>query len=156
MQHKNRHHWKNYMNNPELEKQQLRGRIWGGIILVGIGGVFLAKTLGVSKSTLISWSKDLSMAIDNERNVAMDAIYEKHKLAKQHQMEMLGIQLSKVREELEKRDLAEVSTDKLVSMQLKLLDAVNSNGVSVTFKGVWPSSARRLSKKPCKACFDAA
>ena len=35
------------MNNPELEKQQLRGRIWGGIILVGIGGVFLAKTLGV-------------------------------------------------------------------------------------------------------------
>ena len=107
----------------------------------------IAKTLGVSKSTLISWSKDLSMAIDNERNVAMDAIYEKHKLAKQHQMEMLGIQLSKVREELEKRDLAEVSTDKLVSMQLKLLDAVNSNGVSVTFKGETDEWAISLTKE---------
>lgn len=93
----------------------------------------IAKTLGVSKSTLLSWSKDLSLEINNERNVAMDAIYEKHKLAKQHQMEMLGIQLGKVREELEKRDLSEVSTDKLVAIQLKLLDAINSNGVNVTF-----------------------
>lgn len=107
----------------------------------------IAKTLGVSKSTLLSWSKDLSMAIDNERNVAMDAIYEKHKLAKQHQMEMLGIQLSKVREELEKRDLAEVSTDKLVAMQLKLLDAVNSSGVSVTFKGETDDWAISLTKE---------
>jgi SMC interacting uncharacterized protein involved in chromosome segregation len=93
----------------------------------------IAKTLGVSKATLLQWSKDLSLEINNERNVAMDAIYEKHKLAKQHQMEMLGIQLGKVRGELEKRDLSEVSTDKLVAMQLKLLDAINSNGVTVTF-----------------------
>ena len=107
----------------------------------------IAKTLGVSKSTLLSWSKDLSMAIENERNVAMDAIYEKHKLAKQHQMEMLGIQLSKVRKELEKRDLAEVSTDKLVAMQLKLLDAVNSSGVSVTFKGETDDWAISLTKE---------
>lgn len=107
----------------------------------------IAKTLGVSKSTLLSWSKDLSMAIDNERNVAMDAIYEKHKLAKQHQMEMLGIQLNKVREELEKRDLAEVSTDKLVAMQLKLLDAINSSGVSITFKGETDEWAVSLTKE---------
>ena len=107
----------------------------------------IAKTLGVSKSTLLSWSKDLSMAIENERNVAMDAIYEKHKLAKRHQMEMLGLQLGKVREELEKRDLSEVSTDTLVAMQLKLLDAVNSSGVSVTFKGETDDWAISLTKE---------
>ena len=94
----------------------------------------IAKTLGVSKATLLSWSKDLSMKINNERNVAMDAIYEKHRLAKQHQMEMLGVQLSKVREELEKRNLSEVSTDKLLTMQMKLLEAINNIGVSVIFK----------------------
>lgn len=94
----------------------------------------IAKTLGVSKSTLLNWSKDLSIAIDNERNVAMDAIYDKHRLAKQHQMEMLGIQLSSVRSELEKRDLSEVPTDKLLNMQMKLLDAINNNGVSVVFR----------------------
>ena len=107
----------------------------------------IAKTLGVSKATLLQWSKDLSLEINNERNVAMDAIYEKHKLAKQHQMEMLGIQLGKVREELEKRDLSEVSTDKLVTMQLKLLDAVNSSGVSVTFKGETDDWAISLTKE---------
>jgi transposase len=107
----------------------------------------IAKTLGVSKSTLLSWSKDLSLEINNERSVAMDAIYEKHKLAKQHQMEMLGIQLGKVREELEKRDLSEVSTDKLVTMQLKLLDAINSNGVNVTFTAMVDDWAMSLTKE---------
>lgn len=107
----------------------------------------IAKSLGASKSTLLSWSKDLSLEINNERNVAMDAIYEKHKLAKQHQMEMLGIQLGKVREELEKRDLSEVSTDKLVAIQLKLLDAINSNGVNVTFTTMVDDWAMPLTKE---------
>ena len=107
----------------------------------------IAKTLGVSKSTLLKWSQDLSLEINNERNVAMDAIYEKHKLAKQHQMEMLGIQLGKVREELEKRDLSEVPTDKLVAMQLKLLDAINSSGVNVVFKAEVDDWAMSLTKE---------
>lgn len=107
----------------------------------------IAKTLGVSKATLLKWSKDLSLEINNERSVAMDAIYDKHKLAKQHQMEMLGIQLGKVREELEKRDLSEVSTDKLVTMQLKLLDAINSNGVNVTFTTMVDDWAMSLTKE---------
>ena len=107
----------------------------------------IAKTLGVSKATLLKWSQDLSLEINNERNVAMDAIYEKHKLAKQHQMEMLGLQLGKVREELEKRDLSEVSTDKLVAMQLKLLDAINNNGVNVTFKAEVDDWAMTLTKE---------
>jgi SMC interacting uncharacterized protein involved in chromosome segregation len=107
----------------------------------------IAKTLGVSKATLLKWSQDLSLEINNERNVAMDAIYEKHKLAKQHQMEMLGIQLGKVREELEKRDLSEVPTDKLVAMQLKLLDAVNSSGVNVIFKAEVDDWAMSLTKE---------
>jgi orotate phosphoribosyltransferase-like protein len=94
----------------------------------------IAKTLRVSKSTLLAWSKDLEMSIDNERNMAMDALVEKHKLARQHQMEMLGIQLNNVRQEMEKRDLSAVPTDKLLAMQMKLLDAVNNNGITVTFK----------------------
>ena len=107
----------------------------------------IAKTLGVSKATLLKWSQDLSLEINNERNVAMDAIYEKHKLAKQHQMEMLGIQLGKVREELEKRDLSEVPTDKLVAMQMKLLDAINSSGVNVIFKAEVDDWAMSLTKE---------
>ena len=107
----------------------------------------IAKTLGVIKATLLKWSQDLSLKINNERSVAMDAIYEKHKLAKQHQMEMLGVQLGKVREELDKRDLSEVSTDKLVAIQLKLLDAINTSGVGVTFTAVVDDWAMSLTKE---------
>ena len=42
--------------------------------------------------------------------------------------------VGKVREELSKRDLSDVSTEKLLNMELKLLDAVNNSGVNVTFK----------------------
>jgi hypothetical protein len=38
--------WKHWMH-PEFEKQQRRGRIMAGIIAMAIGGVFLAKQMGV-------------------------------------------------------------------------------------------------------------
>lgn len=33
--------------NPDYEQQRQRGRIWGGLILLAVGGAFLAKSLGV-------------------------------------------------------------------------------------------------------------
>lgn len=94
----------------------------------------IAEKLKVSKATLINWSNEYSMAIQNMQNLERDSLLEKHKMAKQHQMELYGVQLGKVREELSKRDLSDVSTEKLLNMELKLLDAVNNSGVNVTFK----------------------
>lgn len=93
----------------------------------------IAGKLGISKGTLIEWSRQLSVDISNFRSVETDALLEKHKMAKSHQMEMYGTQLNKVRDELEKRDLSDVSTDKLLAMELKLLGAVNSTSGSVRF-----------------------
>lgn len=33
--------------NPDYEQQRQRGRVWGGLILLAVGGAFLAKSLGV-------------------------------------------------------------------------------------------------------------
>lgn len=93
----------------------------------------IASKLNVSKSTLIEWSRLLSTEIGNLRSVETDALLDKHKIAKMHQMDMYGSQLSRVREELEKRDLSDVSTDKLLNMELKLLDAINNNGGNIKF-----------------------
>ena len=93
----------------------------------------IASKLGISKGTLIEWSRRLSVEISNLRSVETDALLEKHKMAKSHQMEMYGTQLNKVRDELGKRDLSDVSTDKLLTMELKLLDAVNGAGSGVKF-----------------------
>ena len=93
----------------------------------------IAKKLGVSKGTLIEWSRRLAVDIRNHQNVEMDILLEKHRLAKSHQIEMYGTQLNKVRDELEKRELSDISTDKLLAMELKLLDAVKSTSGGVRF-----------------------
>lgn len=93
----------------------------------------IASKLGVSKSTLIDWSRQLSVEIGNLRSVETDALIEKHKVAKVHQMEMYGLQLSKVRDELGKRDLSNVPADKLLNMELKLMAAINNAGGSIKF-----------------------
>ena len=93
----------------------------------------IASKLEVSKGTLIEWSKQLSVDINNLRSVETDTLLEKYKMAKSHQMEMYGTQLNKVRNEFEKRELSDISTDKLLVMELKLLDAINNTSGGVRF-----------------------
>lgn len=95
----------------------------------------IADTLKVSKPTLITWSKELTAELSNHIGIETDALLERHKMAKIHQLELYGIQLAKVRSELEKRDLSDVSTDKLLNMELKILNAINATeGGGLSFK----------------------
>ncbi len=86
----------------------------------------IAKNLGVSKGTLITWSRELRLEIQNYRNLEADALMEKYKMTKNCQLESLGAQLTKIRDEVSKRDLSEIPTEKLVTMEIKLLDTINS------------------------------
>lgn len=79
----------------------------------------IAEELGVSKQTLINWSKDLSEEINNLKVVAIDTIQEKYIANKQARVAMFGTMLKKVREELEKRDLSDIPTNQLAEMLFK-------------------------------------
>ena len=92
----------------------------------------IAKKIGVSKGTLISWSRDLKLEIQNYHNLEADALMEKYKMTKNSQLESLGAQLSKVREEVSKRDLSDIPTEKLVTMEIKLLETINNSEASST------------------------
>lgn len=95
----------------------------------------IASKLSVSKGTLIEWSKQLSVELGNQISLETDTKLEKYKIAKIHQLEIYGTQLIKIRQEIEKRDLKDVPTPKLVDMQLRLLNAVNNSGkLEVFFK----------------------
>jgi len=94
----------------------------------------IAKKIGVSKGTLISWSKDLDIELTNYKAIETDLLLDEHKISKRHQLELYGSQLVKVRKELDDRDLKDVSTDKLLTMELKLLEAINNNKLPTTFK----------------------
>ena len=84
----------------------------------------IATELGISKQTVINWTKELNTEIQNAKALSLDALYEKHWMSKKARIEMLGGQLSKIREELAKRNFDDVPTDKLMDMQIKLLSAM--------------------------------
>lgn len=90
----------------------------------------IAKKLKVSKNTLISWSKVLQLEIKNYQNFEADATLEKYKMSKNNQLVSLGEQLEKVREEINKRDLSEVPTPKLIDIEMKILASINDNDKS--------------------------
>ena len=95
----------------------------------------IAKTLGVSKGTLINWSKELDVEVGNYVSIEADALLDKYKMAKLNQLENYGLQLERIRKELEKRDFADIPTPKLVEMELKMLETVNkSESVNVMFR----------------------
>lgn len=85
----------------------------------------ISKTLSVSKNTLIEWSRQNKKEIRTLANLEKDALFEAHKLNAEHQVETLGIQLAKIREELSRRDLSEISTERLLNLELKLFESAN-------------------------------
>jgi DNA-binding XRE family transcriptional regulator len=99
-------------------KQELRERF---IEMRAAGRSFasIAEELEVSKTTLISWSKGLVIEIQNARSLRLDELYQRFIVAKERRIEAFGSRLEAILIELDKRDLAEIETEKLLALALK-------------------------------------
>ena len=95
----------------------------------------IANRLKVSKGTLIGWSKEYQQEVSNFSAMERETLAEQYRTTRNHQLALFGEQLQKVRLEIQKRDLGDVTTDKLVNMEIKLLDAINTLGVGVVLAG---------------------
>jgi transcriptional regulator with XRE-family HTH domain len=78
-----------------------------------------AQKLGVSKTTLISWAKELSLQIQNARALRLDELFERFAVAKEKRIETFGRRLEAILAELDNRDLSGVKTEALLSLALK-------------------------------------
>lgn len=76
----------------------------------------IAAEIGVSKTTLINWDRDLKEEIDNLKAVELEALYDKFYLSTRKQVEFFGDILSRIQRELETRDLSSIPTEKLFAM----------------------------------------
>jgi hypothetical protein len=61
----------------------------------------------------------------------LEALYEKYYLTKEARIKLLGGQLKEIQEELKARKLDSVSTDKLLELELKIYQALQSEYVEV-------------------------
>lgn len=95
----------------------------------------IAKQLEVSKGTLINWSRGLEDEIQNYSALELDTLKEKYLISKKHQIQSYGEQLATVREELSNRDLSDVKTEKLIEIEVKLLEAINKLGITTKLTG---------------------
>jgi len=95
----------------------------------------IAEQLGVSKQSLISWSREFKDDIANLGAIERDALYEKYRQDKASRIQMFGDELEKVRSEFKKRDLSDLSTDKLYTLLLHLQDSLDKEIVPIRFSG---------------------
>ncbi|MBI2503609.1 MAG: hypothetical protein HYW07_10310 [Candidatus Latescibacteria bacterium] len=94
-----------------------------------------AQELGVSKPTLISWARELVLELQNARALRLDELFERFAVSKARRVEAFGRRLEGILAELDKRDLAEVKTEVLLSLALKYGESLRDEYQPLAFQG---------------------
>lgn len=94
----------------------------------------ISRELGVSKSTLIEWSREMSEEVANMRAIHEEALREQYRVAKEHQLKTLSMRYAAVEEELEKRGVSDMPTEKLYGVLFKLIDAMRAEDRPLTLQ----------------------
>jgi hypothetical protein len=85
----------------------------------------ISTELKVSRPTLIAWSRKHRFRIQNQRALETELISDRCKLSRQICLETLGEDLRRLREELARRDLADIPTARLLDLSVSLRAEAN-------------------------------
>lgn len=94
----------------------------------------IAKELGKAKQTLLDWSRDLDQEIAQAKALELDSLYESYSLYKEARLKTLGEILSKLKKEVDNRDLTDLPTDRLLDLFLKYEGVVKESLIEPVFK----------------------
>jgi len=94
----------------------------------------IAKELGKAKQTLLDWSRDLDQEIAQAKALELDSLYESYNLYKEAWLKTLAEILSKLKKEVDNRDLTDLPTDRLLDLFLKYEGVVKESLVEPVFK----------------------
>lgn len=100
----------------------------------GMSFASISGELGVSKTTLIDWSREMSEEVANMRAIHEEALREQYRVAKEHQLKTLSMRFAAVEGELEKRGLSDLPTEKLYGVLFKLMDAMRAEDRPLTLQ----------------------
>jgi transcriptional regulator with XRE-family HTH domain len=109
------------MHTPETRQKFIERRAQGWSL------VRLATELGVARSTLIEWSRQLRFEIQNQRAIELDDLRKRLLGTCQSRAAVLAEKLSRIEDELRKRDLATVPTRSLFDLSLALRRELDKN-----------------------------
>jgi transposase len=106
------------------------------IILRGKGLSYnkIASKLNVSKTTLIEWSKEFEREIANLKTIELEELQQMYYVQKQKRIVCYGSQLEEIITELDKRNLTDVPTEKLLELKLKYLHCLKREDVDLSLQ----------------------
>lgn len=102
------------MHTPEIRQKFVERRAQGWTL------IRIASELGVARSTLIEWSRQLRFEIQNQRTIELDELRSRVLGTYQSRAAVLAEKLSRVEEELRQRPLTGVSTRGLFTLSQSL------------------------------------
>jgi transcriptional regulator with XRE-family HTH domain len=102
------------MHTPEVRQKFIERRAQGWTL------VRIASELGVAKSTLIEWSRQLRFEIQNQCALELDDLQNRLLGPTQQRATALAERLAAVETELRKRNLSELSTPRLYALSASL------------------------------------
>ena len=79
----------------------------------------IADAVGVRRQTVANWLNEHVEEVENLKELALDELRETCRMTKQTRIERLSARLEHITAELEKRDLSDVPTAKLMELELK-------------------------------------
>jgi transposase len=115
------------MHDIEIQKRFVQLRVEGKSFAQ------IANTLGVSRRTLIDWSRKYQFEIQNQKAIALEALREELVASRETRLRTLAAQLRQIEDELNKRNLAELSTGKLFALAQTLRRQIERETGEVQF-----------------------
>ncbi|MFZ2189360.1 MAG: helix-turn-helix domain-containing protein [Candidatus Magasanikiibacteriota bacterium] len=93
----------------------------------------ISKEIGVSKPTLIQWSREFVDEISNLKAIEFEDLQEKYYIHKRKRIEIFGTQLEAIKQELSSRDLKTISTERLLDLLAKFTTVLKAEETTINF-----------------------
>ena len=115
------------MHSPETRQKFVERRADGWTL------ARISTELGVARSTLIEWSRQLRFEIQNRRAVELEAVQERLLGTRAQRANQLSEKLARVESELRQRNLTQISTGRLFTLADSLRHQIERETASTPF-----------------------
>ena len=93
----------------------------------------IAKELNLSPQTVLNWEGDMNEEISKLKAVQLESLYEQYHLTKKHRLKEISGQLTSIQKELSKRKFSDISTDRLLDLNLRYLERADREYIEPKF-----------------------
>lgn len=94
----------------------------------------IATEVGIAKQTAIDYCKENEETIATLKALELETLYESHHINKEARIEALSTLKDKLRQEIDRRDLADIPTDKLITLYLNTTAAIKDEAIEPNFQ----------------------